>query len=44
MSRLNLLGAWNGGLEKFSAGNNAQSFLIDRNGGGRAGFPAERET
>jgi hypothetical protein len=27
MSKLNLLGAWNGGLEKFFAGNNAQSFM-----------------
>jgi hypothetical protein len=27
MSKLNLLGAWNGGLEKFFAGNSAQSFM-----------------
>jgi ACGX-repeat protein len=27
MSRLNLLGAWNGGLGKFFAGNSAQSFM-----------------
>jgi hypothetical protein len=27
MSKLNLLGAWNGGPEKFFAGNSAQSFM-----------------
>jgi hypothetical protein len=27
MSKLNLLGAWNSGLEKFFAGNSAQSFM-----------------
>jgi hypothetical protein len=27
MSKLNLLGAWNGGLEKFFAGNSARSFM-----------------
>jgi hypothetical protein len=27
MSRLNLLGAWNGRLEMFFAGNSAQSFM-----------------
>jgi hypothetical protein len=27
MSKLNLLGAWNGGLETFFAGNSAQSFM-----------------
>jgi hypothetical protein len=27
MGKLNLLGAWNGGLEKFFAGNSAQSFM-----------------
>ncbi|MDR1469701.1 MAG: hypothetical protein LBT00_10450 [Spirochaetaceae bacterium] len=27
MSKLNVLGAWNGGREKFFAGNSAQSFM-----------------
>jgi hypothetical protein len=27
MSKLNLLGAWNGGLSKFFAGKSAQSFM-----------------
>jgi hypothetical protein len=27
MSKLNLLGAWNGGLEKFFAGNSYKSFM-----------------
>ena len=27
MSKLNLLGAWNGGLEKFFTGNSAQNFM-----------------
>jgi hypothetical protein len=27
MSKLNLLGSWNGGLEKFFTGNSAQSFM-----------------